>query len=454
MRIISDSTLALQRCFSAQNITRLPANNSAISRLNYLDLAVDCTPLTDKLIAAMHVPSDREIANTLRALDDILLTAEQAAAESATEISVDDLQLQTSLSDYIFENAVPIDYELCRSLSIISESSSSCSSLTSQSMQNGGWSRLRNILSLAQDDNLCRYFQNTKNIVLRSAICVALPTFLRQLIAYYTEASLESYSASKATRLSLALFSSTVPLLLNFIGGLRDYFHGTANVVTQSSRAFNMLVCSGALIAAATTDVLPGIASTLVSFLFYSLLREGTQTLVRLSSEAKIGVTQTLLAAGLYIPNQVAVSFTMSQTASPSGAASAAQHCIYGDTVVNDLLRAGINTAGELADSLVFRGLNALHSEIPLRNRLEISWPESELPGDVMFNSIAARTALMTTPLMASAALQTALAQYFDEQTLEQIDDAFNAVLLGMIYPSFVAAITGYPAPSITDSKC
>jgi hypothetical protein len=91
MRIISDSTLALQRCFSAQNITRLPANNSAISRLNYLDLAVDCTPLTDKLIAAMHVPSDREIANTLRALDDILLTAEQAAAESATEISVDDL---------------------------------------------------------------------------------------------------------------------------------------------------------------------------------------------------------------------------------------------------------------------------------------------------------------------------------------------------------------------------
>jgi hypothetical protein len=71
-----------------------------------------------------------------------------------------------------------------------------------------------------------------------------------------------------------------------------------------------------------------------------------------------------------------------------------------------------------------------------------------------MFNSIAARTALMTTPLMASAALQTALAQYFDEQTLEQIDDAFNAVLLGMIYPSFVAAITGYPAPSMTDSKC
>jgi len=444
----------IQRPLSAQNFPLSPSTTSASSNLDYLDLAQSSHGLTRELIKAMHAPPDAEIDCTLKVLDDILQAAEMQSAELFSQASVEDFYLRKGLTDYIMEGEPVVDREVCQALNILAQNG--LTPLHSEVGSAGCWPRLKHVLQLSNDERLARYLHNTKNIALRSVICVAIPTLLRQMVAYFIESGLETCSANKTTRMTLAVFAGPVPLLLNLGGGIRDYMQGTATAVTQFARAFNVVISSAALIAAGTTGVLAGLASTLLSFHAYSVLRECGQSLFRLSDNTQVHVGSTLGTAALYIPNQIGISSAMSYLASPSGAGAALQNCSFTDTVINDLFRAGLNTPGEILDAMVFSGLNSLQTGTELRNHLEVGLPDRQQISDTLFNALAARTALMNTPILTASSLETAFAHYFDERTLVQLNDILTSGVLGTLYPLFVATVAGHRATrkSPNDSDC
>lgn len=454
MPINSLSLPVIQRSLSAQNIPLPPPTRSASSRLDYLDLALSSHGLTRQLIKAMHAPPDEEVDTTLKVLDDILQAAEAQSADLFSQSSVEGLHLQKALADYIMQGEPVVDHEVCQALNVLDQNCLTPIHFKADSA--GCWLRLRQVLHLSNDGRLARYLHNTKNIALRSVICVAIPTLLRQMVAYFIESGLETCSASKMTRMTLALFAGTVPLLLNLGGGIRDYMQGTATALTQFARAFNVVISSAALIAAGTTGVLAGLASTLISFHAYSVLRECGQSIFRLSDNTQVHLGSTLGTAALYIPNQIGTSSAMSYLASPSGAAAALRDCTFADTVINDLSRAGLNTPGEILDAMVFSGLNSLQTGTELRNHLEVGLPDRQQIFNTLFNALAARTALMNTPILTASSLETAFAHYFDDTTLVQLNDILTSGVLGTLYPLFVATVAGRDdtKKSPIDSDC
>ncbi|GEM_PF-1646981 len=448
MFINAASSFPLQRSMSEpcvfQSSTGLSANERFVNEndpLEYLDLARSSQQLTDKLWAALQQPAETEITAALNALNAILAAAEELSADPFDDLSPDNQHLYGEFAHYIFKNGSLVDSELCSKLRDID-----CLNPTTVSNSEGCWARFKNVLTIASDGNLCRYLHNAKNICIRSVLCVALPTLLRQIVAYEVESLLVTTPNSQDMRFILAAFAGTLPLVLNLAGGVREYVQGTATVLSSLSRAFTICVSTAAMIAAASTGALAGLAPTLMSFQAYSFLREGAQSIFRINSHAPMQAASTLGAATLYFPNQVAVSLSMSAIASPSGSAAALQHARYLDILTNDLNRSALNTLGEAVDLTVYSGLSAMQSGIKLDNDLEVGLPDQKRATDAIFNALAARLALMNTPIMISSAIRTALAEYFDESTLAQIDDILCAGLLGCLYPSFVAT---FAAPAV-----
>ncbi|EIC82527.1 hypothetical protein [Serratia sp. M24T3] len=443
MVINKTSSPAMLRSVSESSIYQSTCDSDSTHSLDYLDLAQASQQLTNKLLFALQQPSEAEITATLGALNEILIAAErQESDDSFSTLSTDAQLLCDELSHYIFENEALVDCELCSRLRDINDSNP-----PPQSHYEGCWMRLKNVLCMAADGDVCRYLHNARNIAVRTVLCVALPTLLRQIVAYGTE-----YIFSEASRFTLATLAGTLPLILNLAGGVREYLQGTSTAVGTFSRALNIGVSAAAMIAAASTGVLAGLASTMVSFQAYSVMREGAQSCIRLDNHLPVKAISTFATAGMYIPNQIATSLTMSAIASPSGSAAALLQANYRDVWLNDLSRAALNTLGEAADLSVFSGLNAMQNRIKLRNELTIGLPDKKHMADTFFNALAARMALMNTPILVSTALNTALAEYFDQHTLGQLDDIICAGVLGCLYPSFVATIVAHPdKPDISD---
>ncbi len=446
MNINAASSPSRQRSISESSVYRPVSEINSTHSLDYLDLARASQQLTDNLYQALQQPSQTEIDAALEALNAILAAAESEGAESLSALPVDCQHLHSQLSRYIFENEAIVDYELCGRLRDINESHLNSTS-TPDAESAGYWTRFKNVLSLAANDNVCRYVQNGKNIALSSILCVALPTLMRQIVAYEVENTLEDNAASQNTRFTLAAFAGILPMVLNLAGGVRECLQGSATTLSTFSRALNIGISSAALIAAASTGALSGLASTLISFQFYSLLRESTQTFFRISNNTPVHALGTLATAGLYIPNQIATSVSMTASASPSGVLAAAQHSSYLNILPNDLSRMALNTIGEAVDLSVFSGLNALQSGIKLKNRLDVGLPDKKRITNTLFAALPARMALMNTPILISMALQTALTEHLDEPTLVLLDDILCATILGTLYPLFVATLVKADKP-------
>lgn len=446
MTLNAISSSAIQPAVSESRLDRFESTAVNPSSLEYLDLAHRGQQLTEQVFEALQRPSDAEIQAALNTLDDILHAAEMQSAEALTEQPLDAEQLQRTLSRYVLDNTPPDDSNLCRALydlpSFVTESEAN--GLDAR----GGWSRLSKILLLSCDGYLCRYLGNTFNTLMRTGLCVAVPTLARQVIAFEVESGLNACSASREMRFTLAAVAGLMPTLLNVLGAIRDRVQGTETQITQYSRTFNILVSTAALVAAGSTGVLSGLASTLVAFQGYSLLREGLQSALGFTHRTTVRKKSTLIAAGLYVPNQLAVSLTMSALASPSGAAAALNPPLHGALAINNVMRAGLNMVGETADFLTFTGVHAIENNQKLKIKVERTFPSSSEMATAFCNDLAARTALMNTPLLASAALESAFGEYFDAETRVQINDVLCAGILGVVYPSFIATITGHqPAP-------
>ncbi|MEG3133433.1 hypothetical protein SC206_07690 [Rouxiella sp. T17] len=404
--------------------------------------------LAEQVFTALQQPCDKEIADALKALDLILLSAEQQASELVNEQPVDAQHLQQQAARYIFDNEKPMHHELETALRGLPSSLTDVES--NQRDTPGCWARLMKLLTIVNNglNGMSHHCQVILNYAARAVLCVGIPTLARQLIAYELESALNNCGASKSQRSALASVAALLPVLLNIAGGLRDHWQGTETSVTRFARGFNILISSASLIAAASTGVLSGLTSTLVAFQGYSLLREGLQTCLRMTPTSEIQKKSTLITAGLYVPNQIGVSMAMSLYASPSGAAAAVGNTVSSEILaLNNVVRAGMNTAGEALDTYVFSGLHALQNGQRFEGKFFGALPDQKYLADALFNALAARSTLMNTPLLISASLESAFGEYFDAEMRIQINDVLVAGVLGACYPNFIDTITGHKLP-------
>lgn len=403
--------------------------------------------LAEQVFTALQQPSDKEITEALKVLDAILLSAEQQAADLINEQPVDAQYLQQQAANYIFDDEYPRHQALESALRALPVQSSDIES--NQRDSNSCWSRLMKLSTIVNDgmEFVSHHSQVALNYAARAILCAGIPTLVRQLIAYELESTLNNCGASKSQRSALACVAGLLPVLLNLMGGLRDYFQGTETAVTRFARGFNILISTASLIAAASTGVLSGLTSTLVAFQAYSALREGLQSCLRMAHPLEVQKRSTLITAGLYVPNQIGVGLAMTLFASPSGAAAATDLTSDDNLALNNLVRAGMNTAGEALDVYVFNGLHALQNNRKFQGRFHRALPDKKYLADALFNALAARSTLMNTPLLISASLESAFGEYFDVETRVQINDVLVAGVLGACYPNFIATITGHKSP-------
>ncbi|PUA17986.1 hypothetical protein [Glaciimonas sp. PCH181] len=329
---------------------------------------------------------------------------------------------------------------------------------------------LRYIIQNPATSDAGRHVCNLTNIVGRNVASVALPTFIRQAIAYFVEEKLNDNDATVATRTALAAMVASLPIILNVIGAAQERYRRTSTITSAACHALNILLSAGGIIAAAVTGVLPGLASSLVAFTGYCIMRDLIQSVFTLKDGTQAMDWQTAAISGsAYSVEQFVVGVGMDRFGSPSGA-SAAALTDYLETVVNDLVRAGFNLVAETIDEFVVRGVQHYREGRTFQITLTFTPPTLEAWGNLATRNIAARSALFTSAVMlgsaASAALlpttiapilptscelistaATAVAESFSPLETEMIQNALIAVILGAGYPIFIGAVVSQARP-------
>lgn len=235
------------------------------------------------------------------------------------------------------------------------------------------------------------------NIAARNLISVGLTTEVRQLMTAVFKAGFDKHLSPQA-QTALAMTVIAVPMLLNLVGAYADHHDGTGTARSWAGRGMNLALGISAVALAATAGTTADNAAQCVSTVIYCAIRDAVQASLRLPDDSD---GQHLAAVGLtgalYVPNQLAVNRGMTVYGSPSGASAAGR---IGERAGKDVVRAGINTAGETVDDVVDMALHAMLQGKPFKVRLEAGLPTAQQAMDKLLRMGSARPAVFISSLL------------------------------------------------------
>lgn len=235
------------------------------------------------------------------------------------------------------------------------------------------------------------------NIAARNLASVGATTELRQLMTASFKAGFDKHLPASA-QTALALTVIGIPLVLNLVGAWADHHSHTATARSWAGRSMNLALGVAAMALALKAGTTADTAAQCVSTFLYCALRDAIQSSLRLPDESDGMHTGALVATGaLYVPNQLAVNRGMTSYGSPSGASAAGR---IGERWPKDVVRAGINTAGETVDDVVDMAIHALVQKKPFKVRLETGLPSAQHAMDKLLRMGSARPTVFLSSLM------------------------------------------------------
>jgi hypothetical protein len=362
--------------------------------------------------------------------------------------------------------------------------------------------------------SLSRHGTNLALAATRNVASVAVPTYLREL----SRRTIFQQMAQASTALGVAgavVAGGVLPIGLQIAGLVRDNRNGTQTMLSVGSRVAQIMVTGGTLVALFATGGAPALAAAapglMAANLVYTPLRDAVQYNLRLGSNANssrerpMSTGATAIAAGAYVPNQIAVGYAMdrlsdaltpsttaggnsstalstseqpstafstseqpstafSTSEQPSTAFSTSEQPLttsfattnkppesWNESLAkghgNSLGRATVNHVGETVDDIVSRytqaGLNGTKDGNPITFSLDLR-PAGERSWNAVANHVSDYHASRSN-LFASA-FNTAYMVDALGGNEHVVNGAVGAVL-GTLYPTFVMSSSRPPAP-------
>lgn len=235
------------------------------------------------------------------------------------------------------------------------------------------------------------------NIGLRNTASVGMTTEARQLMSAAIREGFDKHLSVEA-QTALALTVIGIPIALNLVGALVDHQQGTANARSWTGRSLNLALGVSAIALALKAGTTADTAAQCVSTFLYCAIRDAVQSCLRLPDESPGQDAKAVVATGvLYVPNQYAVNRGMTVHGSPSGVSAAGR---IGERWPKDVVRAGINTAGETVDDIVDVAVHAFVQGKPFKVRLEAGLPTGQQALDKLLRMGSARPDVFLSSLM------------------------------------------------------
>jgi hypothetical protein len=265
------------------------------------------------------------------------------------------------------------------------------------------------------------------NIGLRNVASVGVPTEVRQLMsAAFREGFDKHLSVEAQTALALTVIG--IPIALNLIGALVDHQSGTGNARSWTGRSLNLMLGVSAMALALKAGTTADTAAQCVSTFLYCAIRDAVQSCMRLPDESPGQDAKAVVATGaLYVPNQYAVNRGMTEYGSPSGMSAAGR---IGERWPKDVVRAGINTAGETVDDIVDVAVHAFIQGKPFKVGLEIGLPTKQQALDKLLRMGSARPDVFLSSLMLGHLVDECLVG-IDPQDREAVKSTITAAVPG-----------------------
>lgn len=265
-----------------------------------------------------------------------------------------------------------------------------------------------------------RHLRNFRLALMRCSLSVGLTTFAREYVRYgYLQHVDEKYLPALITA---GCCASLMPLFVQGGGLVLDHALHRTTYTSAISRIIGMLLVTWSSYQLIVSDRIASVAPALIPAEFvYVLTRDIIQFFFPLTDNNSVpfGVKTTLLAAGAYGINQILVDILM-------GYGAAQLMPFINIVAANAIARAIVNTAGEVADELTYRYLNALVSG----NRcLRLYWRRRQT------NDINPRTIIDTgvTTLAARATLFSASYGYVELYASDKITTLFLIGLMSIV---------------------
>ncbi len=347
--------------------------------------------------------------------------------------------------------------------------------------------------------SLSRHGTNLALSATRNVASVAVPTYLREL-SRRTIFQQMAQASTAAGVVGAVVTGGVLPIGLQIAGLVRDNQNRTQTMLSVGSRVAQIMVTGSTLVALAATGGAPALAAAapalMAANLVYTPLRDAVQYNLRLrdntnsSNERPMSTGATLIAAGAYVPNQIAVGYAMdrlsdaltpsttaggnsstalSTSEQPLTAFSTSEQPLttsfattnkppgsWNESLAkglgNSLGRAIVNHVGETADDMVSRytqaGLNGTTDGNPISFSLDLR-PASERTWNAVANHVSDYHASRSN-LFASA-FNTAYMVDALGGNEHVVNGAVGAVL-GMLYPTFVMSSSRPSAPDDSEA--
>ena len=235
------------------------------------------------------------------------------------------------------------------------------------------------------------------NIGLRNTASVGVTTEVRQLMSAAIREGFDKHLSAEA-QTALALTVIGIPIALNLIGAMVDHHSNTGNARSWTGRSLNLMLGVSAIALALKAGTTADTAAQCVSTFLYCAIRDAVQSCMRLPDESPgQNATAVVATGGLYVGNQYAVNRGMTVYGSPSGVSAAGK---IGERWPKDVVRAGINTAGETVDDIVDVAVHAFIQGKPFRVGLEVGLPTKQQALDKLLRMGSARPDVFLSSLM------------------------------------------------------
>jgi hypothetical protein len=311
-----------------------------------------------------------------------------------------------------------------------------------------------------------KIFASVANVAMRNTAAVFVPTLLRQLLSYGIEAGFKKTGASDTLKTALGVAVPTLAVGALLLGAIRDRAAGTHTRTSERSRAIMGTTIAATGIATAATGVMarPGVASLMLAFTAYTVMRDlVVQSRLRMGNANTAGQAPdarhfALISAGYGI-DQALVNLGMNLLASPSGAAAFNQERPHIEPG-NAFARAALNLVGEIGEDVMFQSIPAIRSRLDPNQEshaLQLSIQDVGYQPNNLVNGAlgpwAVRTGILSTTIgvvsmVGAFAKDPAFAN--NPVLVEAVEDlivgAFNAVL----YEPFANTGSGQPTAQPT----
>jgi hypothetical protein len=315
------------------------------------------------------------------------------------------------------------------------------------------------------------------NIGVRNVASVGVPTEVRQLMSAVFRDGFDKHLSVEA-QTALALTVIGIPIALNLIGAVVDHHSNTGNARSWTGRSLNLVLGVSAIALALKAGTTADTAAQCVSTFLYCAIRDAVQSCMRLPDEsAGQNAAAVVATGGLYVGNQYAVNRGMTVYGSPSGMSAAGK---IGERWPKDVVRAGINTAGETVDDIVDIAVHAFIQGKPFKVGLELGLPTKQQALDKLLRMGSARPDVFLSSLMLGHLVDECLVgvepkdrddlvatitaavpgadkclippDYLPKGEVSKVSDAVFAVLIGMLRIPQVLQAGQSPRPAPPDA--